>query len=189
MVSLQQVHSDTILSIRSLPQEDLQGDALLCDQPGYLLVIKTADCLPIFLVDPVRKALAAVHCGWRGTGHRLIQKVVQRMQAEFGSQPQFLLAGLGPCIESKCYEVEEDVRKSFSSAGISSTAFLPISRKPGKYFLDLKSANKNLLQELGVPKENFFSVNMCTLCESDLYSYRRERQKAGRLINFIALIA
>lgn len=161
---------------------------MLCSHPGYLLAIKTADCLPVFIVDHVHSAIAAVHCGWRGTGLKLIQKVVQRMQAEFGSQPKDLQVGMGPSIEQKCYEVGEDVRANFLATNISAKEFFPVSQKPGTFYLDLKSVNKKLLLEMGIRFDNIFSIDKCTFCEADLFSYRREQQEAGRLLNFIAIL-
>ncbi len=115
-----QVHGDTIHVVDSVPDSLLDGDALITSQKGLFLGIKTADCVPILLLDPVRGITAAVHAGWRGTVLRIAGKVVRTMKSEFGTQPSDLLAVLGPAIGPCCYEVDDIVlnplRKSFDGA-------------------------------------------------------------------------
>jgi YfiH family protein len=184
-VSLRQTHSDIIRIITKFPQEKMEGDALITDIPGVLLIIKTADCLPVLVVDPQRRAVAAVHCGWRGTLKRVIGKTLRTMQQRFGSKLTSLCVALGPCVDKSCYEVGKEVREEFESHGLKSGVFESHPFKREKYFFDLKETNRSQILALGVPEKNIFSVDLCTYCEEDLFSYRRDRDRAGRLINFI----
>ena len=185
---LKQTHSDIVRVIRAIPDRLLEGDAMVTDQSGILLIISTADCLPVFIVDTVEKIIAAVHCGWQGTHKRVLQKTVKTMTANFGSAPGSLLVAMGPCIASSCYEVGEDVLSEFVQSGLSREVFQSHPSRKNKYFLDLNKANRMQLTELGVRAENIVSVDLCTHCDDDLLSYRRGEKTAQRLMNFIGLI-
>jgi YfiH family protein len=185
---LDQTHSDIIQAVAELPDKNWKGDALLTDRPGILLAVRTADCLPVLLVDKKKKVVAAVHCGWRGTKKKLAEKAVNAMSALYKCERSSLLAALGPCIEQNCYEVGEEVRESFKDAGIRDDFFLSSSAKKGRYYFDLKQANRYQLLKAGVEPENIFSVDLCTYCEESLFSYRRDGFKAGRMVNFIGLL-
>lgn len=187
-VFLDQIHSDVIHLVDTLPRHRLRGDALLSRQAGMLLVVRTADCLPVFIVDTAIKAIAAVHCGWKGTSQGLIKKVVRKMMFSIGSEISSLWVGLGPCIECDCYQVGEDVREAFRDDKHRTRLFQPHARLPGKYFFDLKEANRRQLVDYGVESENIFSLDECTYCHDDLISFRQEREKAGRMLNFIGML-
>lgn len=186
-VFLRQVHSDVVHFVERVPEESLRGDALVTSHAGILLVIKTADCLPVLLVDRERRIIAAVHCGWRGTLHGVLEKTVEGMRGRCGSDPPSVLAGFGPCIGAECYEVGADVREKFARAGFPSRLFRSIPRRPGKSLFDLASANRLQLLRLGVRDENIFSAGLCTHCDSRYPSYRRDRRHAGRLLSFIGI--
>ena len=160
---------------------------MITDQPGILLIIKTADCLPVFLVDVEGKTVAAVHCGWMGTKKRVLQKTVRTMKSSFGSEPESMLVAMGPCIASSCYDVGEDVLSEFVQTGLSRDVFQGHPKQKNKYLLDLNKANRIQLTELGVREENIVSVDLCTHCDDNLLSYRRDRKTARRLMNFIGL--
>lgn len=187
-VSLRQIHSDVVQIITGLPMARSEGDALVTNLPGILLIIKTADCLPILAVDTQNRAIAAVHCGWRGTLRRVAAKTFQTMHQNYGSDYGSLYVALGPCISQTCYEVGENVRDKFEHEKLPRGVFSahPLNKK--KYLLDLRSANCAQILELGVPERNVFSLNRCTHCEQEFFSYRRDREHAGRLINFIGLV-
>jgi YfiH family protein len=155
--------------------------------PGILLIVKTADCLPVLLVDPGRRVVAAVHCGWKGTLARLLEKTVAVMSSRCGSHPASLLAALGPCIGADCYEVGPEVREHFLAAGFPSSLFRSLSGQRSRYLFDLRGANLYVLRRLGVPAQKIFSANVCTHCAPRLPSYRRDRQKAGRMLSFIGI--
>jgi YfiH family protein len=196
-VILRQLHSDIIHKIDEVPPKKLEGDALLTNVPGLVLVIRTADCLPVLLVDPENRAVGAVHCGWRGTQKRILEKAVKAMGEAYGSKPADLLAALGPCIGAACYEVGPEVRKAFLEAGFPERLFVERGKLPaiqvpnyqGKYLLDLREANLWLLREAGVPKSRVFNSGpVCTHCEPRLLSYRRHPADPRRMYNFIGLV-
>jgi polyphenol oxidase len=221
LVALRQIHSDiahrvdsakSIESQGSSPEVPLQGDALFTREPGVLLAIQTADCIPILLADTKRRAIAAIHAGWRGTLHRIAEKTLGRMQMEFGTRPQDVVAALGPGIGQCCYEVGADVAKEFQAqfpnardwfegpfdalaSGENDPNWLPwlTMRPPGhpqpppRVRLDLLAANRAILAGAGVLTENIATSGFCTACRTDLFfSYRRERT-TGRLMAVIAI--
>lgn len=184
---LRQIHSDIFHIVRSLPEGILSGDALITDRPDMLLVIKTADCLPVLIVDPDKRVVAAVHCGWKSTSQRLALKVIGSMEEHFRCDPSSLMVALGPCIGKDCYEVGEDVRQQFNDRGLDGNVFLPHPEHIGKYYLDLRLSNKHQLQDGGVLGSNIAMVDLCSHCEENLYSYRRSPQIPGRMLSFIGM--
>ena len=184
---LKQIHSGEIRFVESASRGRLKGDALATDRPRIFLIMKTADCLPVFLVDRSKRVVSAVHCGWRGTRQRILERVVAGLGARYGCRPASLLAALGPCIEAACYEVGNDVRDDFRAAGIAGDVFRPIGARPGKYLFDLRKANRRQLAAAGVSASNIFDVNLCTHCDPRLHSFRRDRNTSARLYNFIGI--
>lgn len=184
---LDQVHSAAVHIVDRMPAENPEGDAAITSLPRVFLVIKTADCLPLFLVDEGRKVIAAVHCGWRGTAKRLALEVVALMAERFGSEPSSLIAAMGPVICSRCYEVGEDVRRAFVQKKPSRTIFLPHPVKEGKYFMDLKAANRVQLFKAGILPQNIHSLDLCTLSRRDLISHRQDQKTKARMLNFIGI--
>lgn len=187
LLFLKQIHSNVIQTIDKVPEKDLKGDAMVTRIPRLFLVIKTADCLPILLVDEVKRVIAAVHCGWKGTLQRVLEKVVLRMKDHYGSVPSGLLAAFGPCIGGGCYEVGQDVRNRFAAEGSPDSIFFSASGPPGKHLLDLREANRIQLLGLGVKGKNIFVVDVCTHCDKNYLSYRRDKNKAGRMLSFIGM--
>jgi YfiH family protein len=185
-VIMRQLHSDTLHRLAEAPAGKLEGDGLMTDVPGLLLVIRTADCLPVLLVDVKHRATAAVHCGWRGTEKRILEKAVEVMNRAYGSKPGEMLAALGPCIGAPCYEVGPEVRESFLRAGFPPAVLADAPGRPGKSLLDLKAANIWLLSGLGFKAENVLDAgSACTHCEPRLFSYRRNPADSRRMYNFI----
>jgi YfiH family protein len=184
-VSLRQTHSNIVHRISTAPAEKLTGDALLTDCAGIFLVIKTADCLPVLLVDESKRAVGAVHCGWKGTALGVVKKTIQVMKDAYGSDPCALLAALGPSISEENYEVGEDVLGAFQAEEQSLHSFRPSPTEKDKYYLDIREANLNQLLEMGINKENVFSVGLNTFCEKTLLSYRASPRTSERLLNFI----
>lgn len=200
-VIMRQLHSDRVHRLHAAPSEKLEGDALMTDVPGLLLVIRTADCLPVLLVDDASRAVAAVHCGWRGTEKRILEKAVRAMGEAYGSDPAGMLAALGPCIGPACYEVGPEVRDGFLRAGFPPSVFkkeghVPSVQAPGrkaredlgKALLDLRLANIWLLEGMGFGKANILDPALaCTHCDPSLLSYRRRPHDPRRMFNFIGL--
>jgi YfiH family protein len=182
-----QVHSERVNFIDSPPPRPPVGDALATDRPGLLLAVKTADCLPILLADPERRIVAAVHCGWRGTVQRLSERTVAALHDRYGAEPGSLLAALGPCIGRACYEVGEDVRRRFAAAGLPLDVFTSSSFHPGRYLLDLQAANRFQLLHSGLEPGRMNFIIDCTHCRPAMSSFRREGDKAGRMLAFVGL--
>lgn len=191
IVFLRQIHSDRIYTIKreDLMKQDkkMAGDASVTEESGILLGIKTADCLPVLLADMNRHVVAAVHCGWRGTAKKILRKTVDLMIESFGCSHASLMAALGPSISFDCYEVGGDVIRVFRNNGFPDVCFKPFRKKPGKYFLDLKEANRLQLVDAGLEPENITMIDLCTFCEGNLYSYRADKEKTARNFSFIGL--
>jgi YfiH family protein len=157
------------------------ADAAVASLPGLFLGIETADCLPVLIVDPRRRAVAAVHAGWRGTVAGVTRAAVAALVRE-GSRPADLLAALGPGIGSCCYEVGDEVKAAFGPAGAA--YFVP--SPAGRHHLDVRAANLGQLVEAGVDPSRIGGVNECTFCRPDLYhSYRRDGPGSGRMISVV----
>jgi YfiH family protein len=211
LVTLRQVHSDIIRFVDAPAESPLAGDGLITDTPGLLLAIQTADCLPIILVDPKRRALGVFHAGWRGTVKRIVEKGVGEMRRRFGSRPRDLKAAIGPGIHGCCYEVGGEVREKFE-AQFSYAAKLfheveerdPVREKypmlfltarppghgalPKKIFLDLVEANRQQLLAVGVPAKSIEASTLCTNCRTDiLFSYRAEKGRTGRMMAAVGI--
>ena len=184
---LKQIHSDVVHFIKEIPGLELRGDALITALPSLFLVIKSADCLPVLIVDKKKRIIAAVHCGWRGTLLRVLEKVVSGMKEHYGSSPRDLMVGLGPCINASCYEVGEEIHQRFAAENFPECIFRPFPGQPGKHFLDLREANRYQLRCQAIPEANIFSVDICTHCDPRFPSFRRDRENTGRMLSFIAL--
>ena len=140
LVTLRQIHSSLIrrvsakdVGLNGMPAV-LKGDGLMTDEPGVLLGIQTADCIPILVADRKKRAVAAFHAGWRGTLARIVENGVGRMRLEFGSRPEHLIASIGPGIGQCCYAVGEEVRQQFESQFIYASGALPrgVRLRPGQ---------------------------------------------------------
>lgn len=187
LLFLKQVHSHIVHFIRRVPGAGLRGDAAVTGLPRIFLIIKTADCLPVLLVDEKKRVIAAVHCGWKGTALRVLEKVVRGMKTQYGCEPAALLAAFGPCIGRDCYEVGEDVKKRCVAEDFPNFLFRPISGSKRKFLFDLREANRLQLMNQGINPRNIFSADLCTHCDTRFSSYRRDREDAGRMLSFIGL--
>lgn len=188
-VLLKQVHSDVVHFIEEPPQRTLRGDGALTRLPGLLLAIRTADCLPVLLVEERRRVIGAVHCGWKGTSRHILEKAVLGMRERYGADPGAVLAAFGPCIGRDCYEVGEDVRRAFAAAGFPDSVFRTVKGAPGQFLLDLRAANRLQLLKLGVKAGNILSLDLCTHCQPRYPSYRRDKENCGRMISFIGAVS
>ena len=167
----------------------METDGLVTNVPGICLVTFYADCVPLFLVDPVKKAIGLSHSGWRGTVGKIGKVTVQAMMREYGSRTEDIVAAIGPSICQDCYEVSEDVidrfRDSFNEAVWPRLFY---RKENGKYQLDLWRANEEVFLEAGIRKENLAVTNLCTHCNQEvLFSHRATGEKRGNLSAFLAL--
>jgi YfiH family protein len=175
LATLRQVHSATCVFAAGRGGVLGEGDALLENAPGSIVAVKTADCLPILLVDERLRAVAAVHAGWRGTVAGIAQRAVEAMRAQFGSLPGDLHAAIGPGIGKCCYGVGPEVAAQFGQQGWA--------------HLDLAEANRRQLTDAGVTPERIYASNLCTMCRSEeFHSFRRDKEAAGRLYSFAGII-
>ncbi len=157
-------------------------DALITDRKHILLGILTADCVPILLYDPEKEVVGAVHAGWRGSAAHIVQKTVKTMTERFGSNPSFIVAGIGPAIGGCCYEVDENVAKHFENYPNS------VIKIGEKYCIDLKDINKYQLLEAGLSPERIEVSDLCTACNNDrFFSYRKEGGCSGRFLSYIGM--
>lgn len=210
LITLKQIHSDVIHAFDSAPSEPCKGDALVINRPGLLLAVQTADCVPILLVDPKKRAIAAIHAGWRGTLARIVTKTIGAMQMHFATDPGDLLAAIGPCIGPCCYDVGTEVATQFLSQFSDAAAYFDELRTgeepnplqwlnmappghqpaPKNVFLDLPKATQSQLLAAGLRPQNIHVVNLCTACRPDfLFSYRQKGSHTGRQMSAIALRA
>jgi YfiH family protein len=191
MLSVKQVHgTDALVVDRALTQSDrfLDGwDALVTDQPGVMVAVRTADCVPILMHDPKRKVVAAVHAGWRGAVAGIVQKTMALMESRFGSVPEHLRVSIGPSVGVCCYEVDGPVLDKLHQA-CPDAGKVVRGQRGGKGYLDLKSLVREQAQAAGACPDSISSVNLCTICHEDLFfSYRRERKVIGTMVSAIGL--
>lgn len=171
------------------PLEYTDVDGLITNVPGICLVTFYADCVPLFFVDPVKRVIGLSHSGWRGTVGKIGKVTVERMQKEYGCNPEDILAAVGPSVCQDCYEVSEEVieqfRVNFKKEDWDSLFY---RKENGKYQLDLWKANELIFKEAGILEEHIAVANLCTHCNSDvLYSHRAAGDKRGNLAAFLAL--
>ncbi len=173
--------------VKPLDYKDVDG--LITNVPGICLATFYADCVPLYFIDPVNKAIGLSHSGWRGTVKKMGQVTLQKMQEAYGTNPSDVIAAIGPSICQDCYEVSEDVIESFQRQfSEKDWSALFYQKKNGKYQLNLWKANEIILLEAGVKKDNIAVTNLCTCCNSDmLFSHRASNGKRGNLAAFLAL--
>lgn len=164
-------------------------DGLITNVPQTVLTTFYADCVPIYLVDPVKKAIGLCHSGWRGTVGRISQVTIARMQKEYDSDPKDILAAVGPSICQNCYEVSGDVIEQFQDSFHEKYwKELFYQKENGKYQLNLWKANEILLEEAGITKEHISVTDICTCCNPQLlYSHRASKGQRGNLAAFLMI--
>ena len=164
-------------------------DGLITNVPGLMLVTIYADCVPLYFVDPVHKAIGLSHSGWKGTVHRMGKVTLERMAEEFGTRPEDVQAAIGPSICQGCYEVSEDVARAFMDEFADQLDDRLVYRKGnGKYQLNLWSANERILLEAGIRPEHLTITNVCTCCNHELlFSHRASHGQRGNLGAFLGL--
>jgi YfiH family protein len=194
LVTVRQVHGSDILVIDE-PNEDfshflsVEGDAIITNQPGVMIGVCVADCVPILLLDTENKVVAAVHAGWQGTASKLVSKTVTGMKTLFESNPKKLQAVIGPSIGKCCYEVDAPVKQAFAQNSVPWESCAEQAAE-GKWRLDLAAANRELLMSVGVPAAQIQVSDMCVCCHRELFfSYRRDNGETGRQMGFIMLTA
>lgn len=198
IVQMHQIHDVKVAVVDrgDLTKDELDGyDAMITNLPGVTIGVRTADCIPVLLYDPVKKAAAAIHSGWRGTVSKIIGKTVIKMQSTYASQPSDILAFIGPGICVDCFQVGDEVALKFKEAGFDINSLWSF-RGPktgngmeGGHHIDLKEACRQTLVESGLKNENIQITGLCTYYDNDLlYSARKEGIECGRNITYIKIL-
>ena len=191
LTTARQIHTDLVHCVRRDPaprsnEARPQADALMTNQPGALLAVRTADCVPLLLIDRRVRAVAAVHAGWRGTLKQVAGRAVEAMRREYGSQPSDLEAVLGPGIGPCCFAVGLDIAEQFHPSFVVSSG-LRDGQRPRVH---LPEANRSQLIAREVPAGQVWSSQLCTGCRSDeFFSHRREGAEAGRMLALVGIRA
>ena len=192
-----QVHGSGIAVIdrAGMTRDELEGyDAFVTNLPGVAIGVRTADCVPILLSDPRNRAIAAIHSGWKGTVLKIVQETIRLMKATYGTDPEGLRAVIGPAIGPESFQVGEVVVDKFRDAGFPMPSIWsfqgPKGETPmsGGHHIDLRMANRWILQGCGVREEHIETVTVDTYQDLSFYSARREGVRCGRNINAIKIV-
>ena len=183
-----QIHSNIVNKVdKDNIGQIIDGDAIITNEKNVPLLILTADCVPVVLVDKVNKAVGLVHAGWRGTYGKICSETLQSMKENYNTNTEDVVANIGPSIGKCCYEVSYDLVEKFS-------ALLPNADekiyeiRDEKYYLDLWEINTQILKEFGVLKSNIINMNICTSCNCDrFFSYRKHDKTTKRIGTFIEI--
>ena len=182
-----QIHSDIVHIVNSgnigLRRE---GDALITNITNVPLLVFTADCVPVAIIDTKNKVIGVAHAGWRGTYDEISKKTVERMMLDYNSNPSDIVAVIGPSISDCCYQVSEDLYNKFKDRFKDSRDTYLI--KENQYYLNLQNINKYSLESCGVKSEYIFDMNICTSCNSDKYHSYRMHDKTQKRIGMLVEI-
>ena len=191
-----QVHGSRVAIVErpGMTREELEGyDAFVTNRPGVAIGVRTADCVPVLLYDPVERVVAAVHAGWKGTVLHISEGALEAMGQEFGSRPSELKTVIGPSIGPDSFQVGEEVAEKFKEADFPMDEIWSFrgpgdgSPMSGGHHIDLWKANRWLLEQLGIPPESIEVLGIDTYTTESLFSARREGVACGRIINSIML--
>lgn len=171
------------------PKKFHNVDGMITNEPGVVLATFYADCVPLYFIDPVKKAIGLSHSGWRGTAGKIGAETIRKMKENYGCNPADIYAAIGPSICVNCYEVSEDVIEKFAEVYTNSQIEqICYKKENGKYQLDLWEANRIVLLEEGILEEHISMPNLCTCCNPEvLFSHRASQGKRGNLAAFLAL--
>lgn len=185
--TIKQVHSNIVFLLNDelTKVKSREGDAIVTSMRNLGVGIYTADCVPLLLVDGEAKVVAAVHAGWRGTLSGIVNRTIKRIEKDFGILSSKISAAIGPSIGMCCYEVGEEVALQFMNKYDEWSEFL-YKKNDSKYFIDLRMANVRNLLDAGVA--NFEVMDICTMCNTNFHSYRREGKGVGKQLSFIGLV-
>ena len=182
-----QIHSDIVNTIdKNTISTKKEGDSLITNLKEVPLLVFTADCVPISLIDTKNKAIGLIHAGWRGTYEEISKKTIEVMKNKYNSKEEDLIAIIGPSIGPCCYEVSKDLVKKFSEKFINlDENFYKVENE--KYMLDLWKINEYILKSCNVTE--IINLNLCTVCNNDkFYSYRKDNKTTRRIATLLQLI-
>jgi polyphenol oxidase len=190
LVFPRQTHTNCVAEILDIPEDEIkETDALVTSQTGICLCVQTADCVPILLLDPVNNVIAAVHAGWRGTVKKIAEAAVQKMALKYNSNPENIIAAIGPSISPDIYEVGdevvEEVKKSIPNADC-----VIHKKSSGNFHVNLWEANRQILIKNGLKEKNIEILGECSFTEDGKYfSARKEGNSTGRMVSGIMLLS
>lgn len=196
VICAHQVHDNNVACVENpgLTREDLEGfDALITSNPECAIAVRTADCIPVLLFDPVKRVIAAVHSGWKGTVKRIPAKCIFQMRMHYKCNPEDIRAVIGPGISVDSFQVGDEVVGTFKAADFNINEIYrwdgPKGDEPmkGGHHLDLFKANRMILEEAGLKSENIQVCGIDTYTDESFFSARREGTGCGRIINVIRL--
>lgn len=171
------------------PYDENYFDGMITAQPGVMLCIHTADCVPVVLLDPVKKVIGVAHSGWAGTSKEIAGKTVRTMKKEYQCSPEDIICAIGPYNHSCCYEVGEDVRECFQASFLDKECGILFKKKnnKGKYMLDLGNAISISLYKEGINLENIYDEGCCTFHTNTFSSWRRTGDRKKQILTYIML--
>lgn len=183
-----QIHSSIVNKIdESNIGQRIDGDALITNVKQVPLLILTADCVPVVIIDPKNKAIGVAHAGWRGTFEQIARKTIEAMEKNYNSNPQDLICAIGPSIGPCCYEVSKDLVEKFNTNLAKYAGKFDIM-KDDKNYLDLWKINELTLKDCKVKEENIINLEICTNCNADkFYSYRKHEKTPKRIGTIIQI--
>ena len=180
IATVRQVHGNRVILLTEYSKDDdvcvAEADGLITNIPHLALSIRTADCLPIFIVSEEKKTIGIFHAGWRSTQKGIVGEGLKILKHDLSCRADQLKVGLGPCLRDCCYEVTEELRAIFPEE---------ITARGGKLFLDLALANQKQLLAAGVKEENINDHGQCTHCQKNFHSYRRDGINSGRMLSLL----
>ncbi len=203
LVTLRQMHSAIVRLVKEADgalegrlqtaegKAVLEGDGLITSQPGVLLAVGTADCVPVLVADVEKRVVAAFHAGWRGTAAQIVEQGIATMTDEYGSRAEDLIAAVGPSIGPCCYTVGEEVRNAFSQRFQQADRLF--DQREGRAYLNLWEANREQLLNAGIEDSQIAVMGECTACkryesgEPRYFSHRGEHGVAGRMLNVVGV--
>lgn len=166
-------------------------DGIITNKQNRILSLTYADCTPIYLFDPIKKAIGNIHSGWKGTAKSIAEKSIEKMIEIYESNPKDIICAIGPTIRNCHFEVEEDVKEIFKNEFKAMENIITIGQikdRKQKYYIDTVKINKNMLIQMGLREENIIDSKICTVCNSDLiHSYRKDGSESGRNTSLIML--
>ncbi len=193
IASANQIHSANVTAVNK-PGLYKESDALITNTQGLNLLVSVADCLPVLIYDKAKSVIACIHSGWRGTQKGIVPSALEKMKSEFGSDPRDMKVYTGPCISREHVEVGGEVAELFEGKYVYPHPQPFSQRERGasaheeKFFIDLRQVVTDQLLSCGVKKENIERTGLCTFGEKDyLHSYRRDRDKSGRMFALIGI--
>lgn len=195
MCTTYQTHTNIIRVIKKenggegilVPTQIQDYDGIITNEKNLLLCSFEADCVPVYFLDPVNKAIGLSHSGWKGTAKEISKETISAMNKEYGTNAEDLLVVIGPCACEKCYEVGPDLIQQFTPAFKNHISKIFIPKNTDKYYLDLKKAIEITLTESGVQQSKIYSVDRCTIESENLCSFRRTKSTTDHMLTAIML--